>query len=329
MSYPSASSGSLSFVSGTSARHSPVPPSPALLQLLRMKLDCHVIRYVVDCVCSTVDYALGYGRSALPARLAKFSAFRVATLLVALAYIARVRPHLCIDADEWAYERVFLGALVCASKYTSDVHLKNAHWALCTGVFSKHDVGRIEREFLDVVEWQLGIREADLLDVDDPPTAAVPTTAPPPALAPPAPTLPADLRPRARPRTAASAAPPRARRPPLPLIHLSAPPPPPPCTLQFTLIHLSAPPPPPPCTLQFTLTLPPVPPRTNATPQTSPRTFPQAGAASSTTYCVRFRARGRGGRGIGRSPRCCTIMLDVALDDYWTRRSLGYTTNLK
>ncbi|KAJ7658255.1 hypothetical protein DFH06DRAFT_448354 [Mycena polygramma] len=171
MSCPSTSSGSLSFVSG-SARPSQ-EPSPALLRLLRMKLDSHVIRYVVDCVCETVDYALGYGRSALPARHVKFTAFvstvltraetRVAALLVALAYIARVRPHLCIDADEWAYERVFLGALVCASKYTSDVHLKNAHWALCTGVFSKYDVGRIEREFLDVVAWQLGVREADLL----------------------------------------------------------------------------------------------------------------------------------------------------------------------
>ncbi|KAJ7624125.1 hypothetical protein DFH06DRAFT_1481714 [Mycena polygramma] len=171
MSCPSASSGSSSFVLG-SARHAQVP-SPALLQLLRMKLDCHVIRYVVDCVCSTVDYALDTGCPVLPARRARFEAFvstvltraetRMPALLVALVYITRVRPHLCVDADEWAYERVFLGALVCAAKCTSDVHLKNAHWALCTGVFSKWDVGRIEREFLDVVEWRLGVREKDLL----------------------------------------------------------------------------------------------------------------------------------------------------------------------
>ncbi|KAJ6467109.1 hypothetical protein C8R47DRAFT_1234468 [Mycena vitilis] len=171
MSCPSTSSGSLSFVSGN-ARPSQ-EPSPALLQLLTMDLNNHVIRYVVDCVCETVDYALDSRLPTHPARRAKFTAFvstvlahaetRIAALLVALAYIARVRPHLCIDADEWAYERVFLGALVCASKYTSDVHLKNAHWALCSGVFSKWDVGRIEREFLDVVEWQLGVREADLL----------------------------------------------------------------------------------------------------------------------------------------------------------------------
>ena len=40
---------------------------------------------------------------------------------------------------------------------------KNVHWALCTGVFGKRDVGRIEREFLDVLDYELGLTEADLL----------------------------------------------------------------------------------------------------------------------------------------------------------------------
>jgi hypothetical protein len=85
------------------------------------------------------------------------------TLLVSLVYIHRARPHLSIALEEWALERVFLGALICASKYTNDSTLKNVHWALCTGVFGKRDVGRIEREFLDVLDWELGVREADLL----------------------------------------------------------------------------------------------------------------------------------------------------------------------
>ena len=37
------------------------------------------------------------------------------------------------------------------------------HWALCTGVFGKRDVGRIEREYLDVLDFELGITEADIL----------------------------------------------------------------------------------------------------------------------------------------------------------------------
>ena len=39
-----------------------------------------------------------------------------AVLLVALVYIHRSRPHLSIEAKEWAFHRVFLGALMIASK---------------------------------------------------------------------------------------------------------------------------------------------------------------------------------------------------------------------
>jgi hypothetical protein len=37
------------------------------------------------------------------------------------------------------------------------------HWAVCTGVFGKRDIGRIEREFLDVLDFELSINEADLM----------------------------------------------------------------------------------------------------------------------------------------------------------------------
>jgi hypothetical protein len=45
----------------------------------------------------------------------------------------------------------------------NDSTLKNVHWALCTGVFGKRDVGRIEREFLDVLDFQLSVSEDDIL----------------------------------------------------------------------------------------------------------------------------------------------------------------------
>lgn len=45
----------------------------------------------------------------------------------------------------------------------NDSTLKNVHWALCTGVFGKRDVGRIEREYLDVLNFELKISEDDLL----------------------------------------------------------------------------------------------------------------------------------------------------------------------
>jgi hypothetical protein len=148
------------------------------MQLIDIKLSRPVIEYVVDCVSETVDYAMGRtpvrGRSRTRSPYhAKFTTFvstvlsraEVAppTVLTALVYIARARPHLSIALEEWALERVFLGALIVASKYTNDSTLKNVHWALCTGVFGKRDVGRIEREFLDVLDWELGVSEADLL----------------------------------------------------------------------------------------------------------------------------------------------------------------------
>ncbi|KAJ6563713.1 hypothetical protein DFH09DRAFT_920181 [Mycena vulgaris] len=173
--------------SSSSTRSSPVHAASlvdparhpaALLQLVDIKLSRQVIDYVVDCVAETVDHALGRTptRGRAPTRspyIPKFTSFvrtvlsraevTAPTLLTALVYIFRARPHLSIAIEEWALERVFLGALIAASKYTNDSTLKNVHWALCTGVFGKRDVGRIEREFLGVLDWELGVGEADLM----------------------------------------------------------------------------------------------------------------------------------------------------------------------
>ncbi|KAK7455196.1 hypothetical protein VKT23_011069 [Stygiomarasmius scandens] len=152
--------------------------SSALLSLVDTKLSKPIIEYVVDCVADTVDYAMGRppvrGRQASRRpELAKFTNFVSTVLtraevttpvvLATLVYIDRAKPHLHIALEEWALERVFLGALVIASKYLNDSTLKNIHWALCTGVFGKRDVGRIEREFLDVLDWELSVSEEDLL----------------------------------------------------------------------------------------------------------------------------------------------------------------------
>ncbi|KAJ6463037.1 hypothetical protein C8R47DRAFT_1080074 [Mycena vitilis] len=169
--------------SSKSNRSSPVHPasqvdpethSPELMQLVDITLSKPVIAYIVDSVSETVDYAFNRPahapRSPFHRRFTKFvgtvlsrAEVTPSTVLVALAYIARARPHLSIALEEWALERVFLGALVVASKYTQDSTLRNVHWAMCTGVFGKGDIGRIEREFLEVLDWDLGVREAELL----------------------------------------------------------------------------------------------------------------------------------------------------------------------
>ncbi|KAG5642928.1 hypothetical protein DXG03_001879 [Asterophora parasitica] len=161
----------------------PARHSPALMELIDLKLSRPLIEYVVDCVVDTVDFAMGRPSTSRGRPLsrrpehAKFTTFvtniitraevTTPTVLASLVYIDRAKPHLHIALEEWALERVFLGAIIVASKYLNDSTLKNVHWALCTGVFGKRDVGRIEREFLDVLDFDLSVSEADLLSHHD------------------------------------------------------------------------------------------------------------------------------------------------------------------
>jgi len=160
----------------------PATHSQALIDLLELDISREVIEYVVDSVVETVDFAMGRKPASPSSRgktvtrrpeHTKFIAFvtnvltraevTTPTLLAALVYIDRAKPHLHIGLEQWALERVFLGSIIVASKYLNDSTLKNIHWALCTGVFGKRDVGRIEREYLEVLNFELGISEADLL----------------------------------------------------------------------------------------------------------------------------------------------------------------------
>jgi hypothetical protein len=124
--------------------------SAALLELLDIKLTRpvigtfiatiatrpdtdHLLEYVVDSVIDTVDFAMGRpststrGRSASRSpRHIQFTTFvtnvltraevTVPVVLAALVYVDRAKPHLHIALEEWACERVFLGAVMLASK---------------------------------------------------------------------------------------------------------------------------------------------------------------------------------------------------------------------
>ncbi|KAJ7651029.1 hypothetical protein FB45DRAFT_689575, partial [Roridomyces roridus] len=166
----------------TSAVHAvslvdPLTHSSELLQLLDISLSPPVIEYVVDRVSEAVNNALASGGvksftwttlcrrrfSSWVSTVLSRAEITLPTVLVALAYLDRAAPELCIARQDWAHERVFLGTLVCGSKYTNDASLKNGHWAICTGVFGRRDIGRIEREMLEVLEWRLSVCERDVL----------------------------------------------------------------------------------------------------------------------------------------------------------------------
>ncbi|KAF5388889.1 hypothetical protein D9757_005031 [Collybiopsis confluens] len=105
--------------------------SPALLRLIDVKLSKEIIDYVVNHISEIVQYALGIppppptrGRTLI--RHPKFSTFvtniliradvTMPVVLTSLAYVDRARPYLIIPSEDWALERVFLGALIVASK---------------------------------------------------------------------------------------------------------------------------------------------------------------------------------------------------------------------
>lgn len=90
--------------------------------------------HLVRCTIDAVDYAMGRRsssdirgrrtpRSPLRTNFAEFatgviqkSQVTLPIILVALVYIERSRPHLFVELEQWACERIFLGALVVASK---------------------------------------------------------------------------------------------------------------------------------------------------------------------------------------------------------------------
>lgn len=48
-------------------------------------------------------------------------------------------------------------------QYVSDYTIKNARWARWSGTFSKEDIGRMERELLDILDWNLSVAEGDIM----------------------------------------------------------------------------------------------------------------------------------------------------------------------
>jgi hypothetical protein len=181
---------------------SPAEHSPKLLQLLDLEISREltgmyapnqinsssltlISEQIVQSTVEVVNYALGVptssssrGRSTTRTnKYAEFTQFvsavieraetTISDILVALVYIERSRPYLSVQTEEWALHRVFLGALIVASKYTNDSTLKNIHWAMISGTFGKRDIGRIEREFIEVLDWDFSVTEADLLVVRD------------------------------------------------------------------------------------------------------------------------------------------------------------------
>ncbi|KAI0786482.1 hypothetical protein C8Q75DRAFT_808460 [Abortiporus biennis] len=149
---------------------------PQLDCLLNLQISMDFINIVADCVVDVVRAALdrqGMYPTSSALKTPNFVHFvassivrsraPIATVLVALAYVERARQHLRCDASFLLCERVFLGAFILAHKYTNDSWMRASTWARLVNVLGASDIVRIEREYLDVLDYNLSIKEEDLL----------------------------------------------------------------------------------------------------------------------------------------------------------------------
>lgn len=128
-----------------------------------------------------------YGRfEEFVANVIRRSHTRTATILVALLYLKRAKFDLDIPPVQLLLHRLFLGALILATKvrhisrhfreyprlliplsqqYTLDAAPRNSDWAAVTGMFGRRDIGTMEFQMFQVLDMKLSFTEKELKEL--------------------------------------------------------------------------------------------------------------------------------------------------------------------
>ncbi|CEP64705.1 Pcl1p LALA0_S13e01134g [Lachancea lanzarotensis] len=113
------------------------------------------------------------GKRSLPSlmtfitRLVRYTNVYTSTLLTATCYLHKLQKILPKDAHGLpsTSHRIFLACLILSAKYHNDSSPQNKHWAEYTdGVFCLEDVNLMERQLLQLLNWDLRVEEQMLCD---------------------------------------------------------------------------------------------------------------------------------------------------------------------
>lgn len=98
-------------------------------------------------------------------RLVRYTNVYTGTLLSTLVYLEKLRSKLPKNAEglPCTLHRIFLACLIISSKFNNDSSPKNLHWAEYTdGLFTTKDINLMERQLLNLLNWDVQINNQDL-----------------------------------------------------------------------------------------------------------------------------------------------------------------------
>ncbi|CAN3360064.1 PHO85 cyclin-1 [Diutina catenulata] len=99
-------------------------------------------------------------------RLVKYTNIYTGTLMATLVYLQRLKSRLPPNAQglPCTRHRILLSCIILSSKFHNDSSPKNCHWAEYTdGLFSAQDVNLMERQLYYLLDWDLKVPTADLI----------------------------------------------------------------------------------------------------------------------------------------------------------------------